>query len=142
MRFRIRFQMRLRYRRMEDMIVLKKESDFLKESYLNDQSGMDECLKKLRSIAGSWINRVAVEDRIEKDEKRTPQLKLLICDERADRNTIVTVKENGFCYKFDASKIMFSKGNINEKLRMMNLKIRRNEVIIDMFAASDGEFYA
>jgi len=42
-------------------------------------------------------------------------------------------KENGVLYKLDPAKVMFSSGNIDERIRMANLNIN-NEVIVDMFA--------
>ena len=42
-------------------------------------------------------------------------------------------KENGILYKLDVSKIMFSKGNMLERQRLVN-QIRNGETIIDMFA--------
>lgn len=49
-------------------------------------------------------------------------------------NDVVTVHvENGIRYKFDASKIMFSSGNIDERIRMAKVA-RKNEVVVDMFA--------
>ncbi len=41
--------------------------------------------------------------------------------------------ENGIFYKFDASKIMFSSGNVDERIRMSKLNVN-NENIVDMFA--------
>jgi tRNA wybutosine-synthesizing protein 2 len=41
--------------------------------------------------------------------------------------------ENGIKYKFDAAKIMFSSGNVNERVRMSKLNVD-SETIIDMFA--------
>lgn len=40
--------------------------------------------------------------------------------------------ENGIIYSFDATKCMFSWGNLSEKLRMSRLDCR-NEVIVDLF---------
>lgn len=42
-------------------------------------------------------------------------------------------RENGIIYSFDATKCMFSWGNLSEKLRMARLDCR-NEVIVDLFA--------
>lgn len=42
-------------------------------------------------------------------------------------------KENGIKFKFDAKKIMFSSGNIDERKRMAYIS-NKNEVIVDMFA--------
>ncbi len=41
--------------------------------------------------------------------------------------------ENGIKYKFDATKIMFSSGNVNERVRMSRINVD-SETIIDMFA--------
>ncbi|HEC82704.1 MAG TPA: class I SAM-dependent methyltransferase family protein [Thermoplasmatales archaeon] len=41
--------------------------------------------------------------------------------------------ENGIKYKFDASKIMFSSGNIDERIRMAKIA-EKNETVVDMFA--------
>ncbi|MEM7819365.1 MAG: class I SAM-dependent methyltransferase family protein [Candidatus Aenigmatarchaeota archaeon] len=42
-------------------------------------------------------------------------------------------KEHKILYKIDVSKIMFSKGNLNERKRLVE-KIKNNETIVDMFA--------
>ncbi|MGC8497603.1 MAG: class I SAM-dependent methyltransferase [Thermoplasmata archaeon] len=41
--------------------------------------------------------------------------------------------ENGIKYKFDTTKIMFSSGNVNERVRMSKINVE-SETIIDMFA--------
>ncbi len=41
--------------------------------------------------------------------------------------------ENGVRFRFDASKIMFSSGNIDERVRMAYLP-SHNEIVVDMFA--------
>ncbi|HEC77209.1 MAG TPA: class I SAM-dependent methyltransferase family protein [Thermoplasmatales archaeon] len=49
-------------------------------------------------------------------------------------NDALTVHvENGIKYKFDASKIMFSSGNIDERIRMAKVAGKK-EVVVDMFA--------
>lgn len=42
-------------------------------------------------------------------------------------------RENGILYSFDATKCMFSWGNLSEKLRMANLDCQ-GEVVVDLFA--------
>lgn len=42
-------------------------------------------------------------------------------------------RENGIIYSFDATKCMFSWGNLSEKRRIAQLDCR-NEVIVDLFA--------
>ncbi len=48
-------------------------------------------------------------------------------------DSIVTHKEHGVLYKFDITKIMFSKGNLNERKYLATL-VKPGEYIIDMFA--------
>lgn len=42
-------------------------------------------------------------------------------------------RENGITYSFDATKCMFSWGNLSEKLRMAHLDCKE-ETIVDLFA--------
>ena len=48
-------------------------------------------------------------------------------------NPIVEHKEHGVIYRFDITKIMFSKGNVNERKYLTTL-IKNGEIIVDMFA--------
>lgn len=48
-------------------------------------------------------------------------------------NWWVDHRENGILYSFDATKCMFSWGNLSEKLRMGALDCKE-EVIVDLFA--------
>ena len=41
--------------------------------------------------------------------------------------------ENGIRYKLDAQKIMFSSGNMDERIRMANIS-KKKETIVDLFA--------
>jgi tRNA wybutosine-synthesizing protein 2 len=59
---------------------------------------------------------------------REPKIKKL-----AGNDTETIQKENNILYKLDISKIMFSKGNLNERKRLIE-KVKENETIIDMFA--------
>lgn len=61
-------------------------------------------------------------------EFRKPSVKKLI-----GGSTKTIHKENGILYKLDVSKIMFSKGNLSERKRLIE-KIKTGEVIVDMFA--------
>jgi len=59
---------------------------------------------------------------------REPVMEVLFGD---DTETICL--ENGIRYKLDASKIMFSSGNIDERIRMGKV-VRRGEVVVDLFS--------
>ncbi|MBE6499449.1 MAG: class I SAM-dependent methyltransferase family protein [Methanobrevibacter thaueri] len=60
--------------------------------------------------------------------KREPVYKILYGNETETIN-----KENGCLFKLDLSKVMWSKGNNNERLRIAK-QVTDNETIIDMFA--------
>ena len=60
--------------------------------------------------------------------KREPVYKILLGNE-----TETIHKENGCLFKLDLSKVMWSKGNNNERLRIAKL-VEDNETVIDMFA--------
>jgi tRNA wybutosine-synthesizing protein 2 len=63
-----------------------------------------------------------------KGEYREPVIRTLL-----GKDTVATHLENGIRYKFDAAKIMFSSGNIEERLRMADLMCD-GETVVDMFA--------
>jgi len=48
-------------------------------------------------------------------------------------DTVTTHLENGIRFRFDASKVMFSSGNVEERMRMAELKCD-GETVVDMFA--------
>lgn len=48
-------------------------------------------------------------------------------------NGWVEHRENGLLYCFDATKCMFSSGNVSEKLRMASMKCS-GETVVDLFA--------
>ena len=60
--------------------------------------------------------------------KREPVYKILYGSETETIN-----KENGCLFKLDLAKVMWSKGNNNERLRIANL-VQDGETVIDMFA--------
>lgn len=60
--------------------------------------------------------------------KREPVIKLLYGEDTETIN-----KENGCFFKLDLKKVMWSKGNNNERIRIAKL-VEDNETVIDMFA--------
>lgn len=60
--------------------------------------------------------------------KREPVYQILYGEETETVN-----KENGCLFKLDLSKVMWSKGNNNERLRIAKL-VKDDETVIDMFA--------
>ncbi len=63
-----------------------------------------------------------------KGELREPVIRTLF-----GKDTEATHLENGIRFRFDAAKIMFSSGNIEERLRMADLMCD-GETVVDMFA--------
>src|SRR3989344_413855 len=90
-------------------------------------------LTKKKAIASAiletfpYVETVCEIKRIDK-EFRIPKVRRL-----AGNGTITIHTEHGMKYKLDASKIMFSKGNLYERQRLLS-KIKKDETVIDMFA--------
>jgi len=59
---------------------------------------------------------------------RTPVVKVL-----SGSDTVAVHRENGILYKLDASKVMFSSGNVDERIRMATVACD-GETVVDMFA--------
>jgi len=95
-------------------ILFKKES-LIAKAYL-------ELLPNIRSV---YVNRSKIVGIF-----RTPEKVDLI---GGKDSPIVVHKEHNVIYKFDITKIMFSKGNINERRYLATL-VKSGEVIVDMFA--------
>jgi tRNA wybutosine-synthesizing protein 2 len=106
-----------RYEQIGDIIILTipKEYQELKEfigKSFYDSFGCQTVLEK-GSVSGEF---------------RVPYYKKII------GGRFVTIhKENGILYKIDLSKVMFSSGNIAERIRMGQVSLP-DEVIIDMFS--------
>jgi tRNA wybutosine-synthesizing protein 2 len=62
-------------------------------------------------------------------ELREPQVDFLF----GDKDTVTIHKENGIKYKLDPQKIMFSSGNMDERVRMSKIS-NVSETIVDLFA--------
>jgi tRNA wybutosine-synthesizing protein 2 len=59
---------------------------------------------------------------------RKPKVKMLY----GSKDTETSHKENGIKYKLDPCKIMFSSGNMNERIRMAGIS-NENETVVDLF---------
>ncbi|MEE9224101.1 MAG: class I SAM-dependent methyltransferase family protein [Thermoplasmata archaeon] len=62
------------------------------------------------------------------EDFRKPQVRLLLGE-----RTVATHRENGVLYKLDAKEVMFSSGNIDERIRMAKV-CDDGDVVVDMFA--------
>ncbi|KAK4485080.1 hypothetical protein RD792_007688 [Penstemon davidsonii] len=72
--------------------------------------------------------RLARQGRIAPNGTRDSKLEIVVGNDGWVRH-----RENGILYSFDATKCMFSWGNLSEKLRMANLECR-DQIIVDLFA--------
>ena len=85
----------------------------------------EKCLELLPSIKSIYLNRGKI-----KGQFRTPEkIEFLVGED----NPIVEHKEHNVLYRFDITKIMFSKGNVNER-KYLSTIVKENEIIVDMFA--------
>ena len=102
----------MKYKKIGDILILdNKYSD----------NNFEELSKKHNVKTIMKINHI-------QGTKREPNYKILYGDE-----TETIHKENGCLFKLDLSKVMWSKGNNNERLRIAKL-VEDDETIIDMFA--------
>ena len=84
------------------------------------------------AILGLYSNFHVVAEIIGIDgELRTPEIKVLKTEDEFTTTTIH--KEHGLQYSLNVAKVMFSKGNLSERKRLIP-DISRNEIIVDMFA--------
>ncbi|XP_050211218.1 tRNA wybutosine-synthesizing protein 2/3/4 isoform X2 [Mercurialis annua] len=115
-------QLPTRWERLGDIVVLPVTS-FKDPSW--DFIGEELWLAIARALNA---HRLARKGRVAPTGTRDSTLEMLVGD-----NGWVDHRENGILYSFDATKCMFSWGNLSEKLRMAQLKCE-NEVIVDLFA--------
>lgn len=106
---------KLKWKRIGDILVL--DSKYHYESYEDL-----EILSKKHNV--KTIMKI---DHIQ-GTKREPVYNVLYGSETETIN-----KENGCLFKLDLSKVMWSKGNNNERLRIAKL-VEEDEVVLDMFA--------
>ena len=92
--------------------VLLVDKDVENPQKLMEMKGI-ETVVKLGSIGGN---------------KREPEVEIL-----AGSDTETIHRENGCLFKLDVARVMWSKGNTNERIRIANL-IKKGERVLDMFA--------
>ncbi|MHA1291567.1 MAG: class I SAM-dependent methyltransferase [Promethearchaeota archaeon] len=109
------------FQTLGEAIIIKLNSKLLPQKTLIAK----KCLELLPSIKSIYINLGKIEGTF-----RTPERIEFLAGEN---NPIVEHKENGIIYRFDITKIMFSKGNVNERKILATL-VSDNEIIVDMFA--------
>jgi len=120
--------------------ITDQETKLLPSSYqkigkiiiLNLKPELKKCEKEICDLLLENIpntETVCVRTDTIKDTFRIPSIKII----SGKRSTKTTHKENGIIYNIDVKEVMFSKGNIEERKRIIS-QIKPNEKIIDMFA--------
>ncbi|KAH6787777.1 Met-10+ like family protein / kelch repeat-containing protein [Perilla frutescens var. hirtella] len=115
-------QLPTRWERLGDVIVLPVTS--FKDQVWNSIG--EELWPLVARALGA--QRLARQGRIAQTGTRDSKLEILVGDDGW-----VNHRENGILYSFDATKCMFSWGNLSEKLRMAHLNCR-DQVVVDLFA--------
>jgi len=98
-------------------IVLPKELIEYKELIGGKYAELLNCKTVLNSMGGII------------GEFRKPNVEIIF----GSKDTETTHKENGIYFKLDPQKIMFSSGNIDERIRLATVS-NNNEVVVDLFA--------
>ena len=102
----------MKYKKIGDILIINDECLDEDYEYLSRKHNV-KTIMKIDHIQGI---------------KREPVYKILFGHETETIN-----KENGCLFKLDLSKVMWSKGNNNERLRIAKL-VEDNETVIDMFS--------
>ena len=81
-------------------------------------------LRKFPPIKGVYLKQGGVTGQF-----REPNIAFI----KGEKNPVVLHKEHGIIFKFDITKIMFAKGNVNERFRFSQL-VQENEIVFDLFS--------
>lgn len=98
-------------------LVLPSELNPYKEIISKTYAEMLNCKSVLNDIGGI------------SGDYREPNVKVIY----GSKNTETIHKENGIRYKLDPQKIMFSSGNMDERIRMATIS-NKSETVVDLFA--------
>ena len=103
-----------KWEKLGDMVIFKQ--------------GTDTSMWRLEKVAESLgATRIAIQNEIEPGPKRESSLELIL-----GKDGWVIHKENFVEYEFDATKVMFSSGNVTERRRMGEIQTK-DEIIVDAF---------
>ena len=109
------------YQTVGHIIIIKLNPILLEKKELIGKAYL-ELLPYIKSV---YINLGTIQGKLREPER----IEYLI----GENNPIVKHKEHDIIYNFDITKIMFSKGNLNERKYLATL-VKPNEIIVDMFA--------
>ncbi len=114
-----------KWERLDDLIL------FPKDAFKGDKWDLIAYRRKdfFEQIADALdAQRIGRQQPIADDRMRSSQVELL-----HGNDAWVEVKDNGLTYGFDATKVMYSSGNVTERHRMASIDAK-GEVIIDAYA--------
>jgi len=109
------------FQTLGNIIILKLKPKLLEKDKVIGQAYLG-LLPKIRSV---YVNK----GRIIGSFREPENIEFLAGED----NPIVEHKEHGIKYRFDITKIMFSKGNLNER-RFLATLVKKGEIVVDMFA--------
>ena len=109
------------FQTLGNVIILKLKPKLLEKDKVIGQAYLG-LLPKIRSV---YVNK----GRIIGSFREPENIEFLAGED----NPIVEHKEHGIKYRFDITKIMFSKGNLNER-RFLATLVKKGEIVVDMFA--------
>ena len=105
-----------------DIVVISLHSDLYPERKL-----VGDAMLKLYPYCKSVYLDEGISGKL-----RRPRRELVVVRDEVDDPAITVHNENGCRFRLDVTKIMFSKGNLKERMRMSRLG--KGKVVVDMFA--------
>jgi tRNA wybutosine-synthesizing protein 2 len=99
------------------IIILPSNLDQFKHIISEKYAEVLNCKSVLNDIGGIY------------GEYKVPNVEIIY----GSSETETIHKENGIKYKLDPQKIMFSSGNMDERIRMANIS-KKSEIVVDLFA--------
>ncbi|MFX1387415.1 MAG: class I SAM-dependent methyltransferase family protein [Promethearchaeota archaeon] len=109
------------FQTLGNIIILKLNQKLFNKERLIAKA----CLEMLPRIRSVYVNRGRIVGTFREPEK----IEFI----GGEDNPIVEHKEHDVIYNFDITKIMFSKGNVNERKYLATL-VKSGEIVVDMFA--------
>lgn len=109
------------FQTLGNVIILKLNPKLLNKKEIIAKAYLD----MLPNIRGVYLNK----GRIIGISREPENIEFLM----GENNPIVEHKEHDIIYRFDITKIMFSKGNTNER-KFLTTLVKPGEIVVDMFA--------
>jgi len=125
-RFELLKEVPSRWEKLGDMVLIP---EFSFSSIIWDEINSNSDNKIWKIICEVLkISKVGRQNRISPGSMRKSQVELLYGD-----NGVVLHKENGVLFEFDTTKVMFSSGNVSERIRVSKFDCN-DEIILDLFS--------